>query len=236
MSAPAHSPHGPKSDAQARDPAIGHDALMDRIYAQQRHIYDATRRYYLLGRDPMLAGLQPPPGGKLLEIGCGTGRNLIAAARQYPNASFYGFDISSQMLETAQNNVDLAHLGARIMLAQADASGFNPMNLFGQENFDRVFISYAVSMIPPWHQTIAQAWQVVAPGGSLHVVDFGDCAQLPGVFRAGLRRWLAAFHVTPRTDLEDVMRAGVAHTPGAALTFARTHRGYVQTGIARRPG
>ena len=44
--------------------------------------------------------------------------------------------------------------------------------------FDRVMISYALSMIPPWRKALARALDVVAPGGSLHLVDFGDCAGL----------------------------------------------------------
>ncbi|HSO42957.1 MAG TPA: hypothetical protein VLR47_08995, partial [Rhodospirillales bacterium] len=63
---------------------------MDRIYRHQRHLYDATRKYYLLGRDQLIADLAPPEGGTVLEIGCGTGRNLIAAARAYPSASLSG--------------------------------------------------------------------------------------------------------------------------------------------------
>ena len=35
--------------------------LMDRIYRHQRHIYDWTRRYYLLGRDRAIVRLAPPP-------------------------------------------------------------------------------------------------------------------------------------------------------------------------------
>lgn len=67
---------------------------MDGIYRYQRYIYDLTRKYFLLGRDTMLDGLQPPDGGTVLEVGCGTGRNLVLAARRYPNAKYYGFDIS----------------------------------------------------------------------------------------------------------------------------------------------
>ena len=55
---------------------IEHGPLMDRVYRHQRHFYDATRKYYLLGRDPMIAGLMPPANGSILEIGCGTGHNL----------------------------------------------------------------------------------------------------------------------------------------------------------------
>ena len=71
-------------------------AHMDRIYRHQRFIYDLTRKYYLLGRDRMIAGLAVPDGASVLEVGCGTGRNLIEAARRYPHARFHGFDISAQ--------------------------------------------------------------------------------------------------------------------------------------------
>jgi S-adenosylmethionine-diacylgycerolhomoserine-N-methlytransferase len=56
--------------------------LMNRTYRHQRHIYDVTRKYYLFGRDRLIARLDPPAGGRVLEIGCGTARNLIAAARR----------------------------------------------------------------------------------------------------------------------------------------------------------
>ena len=36
-----------------------HAALMDRVYRRQRHIYDATRKFYLLGRDPLIERLAP---------------------------------------------------------------------------------------------------------------------------------------------------------------------------------
>src|SRR5262245_11531474 len=74
----------------------GHAALMDGVYCHQRHVYDVTRKYYLLGRDRMLAGLDVPPGGGVLELGCGTGRNLLLAARRYRDARFFGLDISTE--------------------------------------------------------------------------------------------------------------------------------------------
>ena len=72
------------------------------MYRYQRHIYDLTRKYYLLGRDRLIAGLDVPPGGTVLEVGCGTGRNLVLAARRYPAARLFGLDISAAMLDTAQ--------------------------------------------------------------------------------------------------------------------------------------
>ena len=38
---------------------------MDRIYRYQRYIYDLTRKYYLLGRDRLIAGLNVPEGGSV---------------------------------------------------------------------------------------------------------------------------------------------------------------------------
>ncbi|WP_333781826.1 class I SAM-dependent methyltransferase [Sphingomonas sp. CV7422] len=63
-----------------------HAGRMDRIYGGQRHIYDLTRKYYLFGRDRLIRQLDLGMGGTLIEIGCGTGRNLIRAARQWPAA------------------------------------------------------------------------------------------------------------------------------------------------------
>ena len=131
-------------------PAGSAAGLMDRIYRHQRHIYDASRKFYLLGRDELIARLEPPPGAAILEIGCGTGRNLIGIARRHPDCACFGLDVSSAMLETARGAVRRAGLGGRIRLAQADATGFDPQALFGRPGFDRIVISYALSMIPPW--------------------------------------------------------------------------------------
>src|SRR6201981_263932 len=95
-------------------------ALMNRIYRRQRHIYDFSRKYYLLGRDRLIAALKPPNGGRVLEIGCGTGRNLIAPARPWPRARPRGPDIPAEMLKTARASPARPRLGGRGDLAQAD--------------------------------------------------------------------------------------------------------------------
>ncbi len=216
----------------AADHAAAH---MDRIYRTQRHIYDLTRRWYLLGRDELLDGLDPPDGGTILEIGCGTGRNLIAAARRHRHTSLYGFDISGAMLETAARNVHAAGLAGRLRLAEADAARFDLQRMFGIGTADRVFISYALSMIPPWRAALDRAWAHVAPGGSLHLVDFGAQERLPDAFRRLLYAWLRQFSVTPRLELRAVLEEMAQGSNGATLELKSLHRGYAWHAVLRRP-
>lgn len=207
---------------------------MDRIYRHQRHVYDATRKFYLLGRDRLIAGLRPQDQDHVLEIGCGTARNLIAAARRYPKTHFHGIDLSAQMLATAEAAVRRAGLARRIRLAQADAASFDPQALFGVARFQRVFASYSLSMIPPWREALGHAIGNVAPGGQFHVVDFGEQSRLPGAFRFALRRWLAAFHVTPRAELEAALSEH-ARALGATLRCERPHRDYARYAVLALP-
>ncbi len=118
--------------------AVGAAERMNRIYGTQRFFYDLTRRPYLLGRAALIASLEPPAGGDVLEIGCGTAWNLIRAAERYPDANFCGLDVSSAMLETARRSIARAGLGQRIFVAQADATSFEPAGAFGRAAFDRV--------------------------------------------------------------------------------------------------
>ena len=193
-----------------------HAALMDSVYRGQRHIYDLTRKYYLFGRDRLIAGLDLRAGQAVVEIACGTGRNLSKVAQMWHGATLHGLDLSSEMLKSAH-----ATLGGSAVLAQGDATAFCGQALFASPTFDRAILSYALSMIPDWQAALDQAAAALAPGGSLHVVDFGDLGGLPAPLRAGLRAWLAAFHVTPREDL-----CAVAGRIAARQGFRyRTHRG-----------
>lgn len=214
--------------------AGAHASAMDRMYRLTRHVYDATRKHYLLGRDAMIDGLAPPPGATVLEMGCGTARNLIAVARRHPAARLAGFDISEEMLKSARASVARAGLAGRIRLARGDATAFDPRPAFEVEVFDRVYFSYTLSMIPDWRAALARGCDLVAPGGSLHVVDFGAAEGLPRIFRALLWKWLAAFHVTPRLDLADAARA-IALTRGWRLVEAHPARGYAQFLVLSRP-
>jgi S-adenosylmethionine-diacylgycerolhomoserine-N-methlytransferase len=203
---------------------------MNRMYRRQRHIYDGTRRYYLLGRDQLIAGLQPKPGASVLEIGCGTGRNLVSAARIYPDARFFGIDVSTEMLSSAMSAIARHGLSDRVRLAHGDGTMFAPERIFGVAAFDHIFVSYSLSMIPDWRRVVQAAVGRLKPGGCLHIVDFGGQERLPGIARTLLRRWLAMFDVTPRDDLETVLSA-ISDSSRSNLKFGRPFRGYAQYAV-----
>ncbi|MEJ8473435.1 class I SAM-dependent methyltransferase [Roseibium algae] len=199
--------------------------LMDAVYRNQRHIYDLTRKYYLLGRDLLIERLAPPSGAHVLELGCGTGRNLISAAQRHPDARYYGIDISDHMLETARRNIEKAGLADRILVSQGDASDPAAADVFGALSFDRIIYSYTLSMIPVWREALNAGVSRLASGGRISVVDFGQQDALPRIFRTLLFAWLRSFHVSPRAEMETVLRS-LAEQTGYSLSFTSLYRGY----------
>ena len=203
-------------------PRPSHAALMDEVYRGQRHIYDLTRKYYLFGRDTLIEGLAARPGMRVLEVACGTGRNLARIGKAWPGVHLYGLDISAEMLKSAR-----AALGDEARLGEGDASAFDPQALLGEPQFDRIVLSYSLSMIPDWEGALDHAASMVAKGGQLHIVDFGDLGGMPRLLAAGLRAWLAKFHVEPRAAMTTTA-ARIAAARGLSASATRSPLGYFQ--------
>lgn len=225
--------HSPDIVADASWP-VEATRRMNRMYRRQRHFYDSTRRYYLLGRDQLIADLRPEAGATVLEIGCGTGRNLILAAGMYPQARFFGIDVSTEMLTSAISGISRHGLEDRIRVAHGDATALEPHPLLGTERFDHVLICYSLSMIPNWRRVLERAVSRLKPGGRLHIVDFGSQKQMPTLARTLLLRWLSLFDVTPRYELQKMLTAMAQHT-GAHLRFDRLFRDYTQYAVLTLP-
>src|SRR5580698_3132241 len=152
-------------------PAKDHAALMDLVYRRQRYVYDLTRKYYLFGRDRLIRELALKPGERLVEVGCGTARNLVRIARLYPDAELFGLDASQEMLKSAAESLARAGLAGRVRLVHGYAENLSP-GFFGEERpFDRAVFSYSLSMIPDWRRALAAAGNALSNAGSIHVVD-----------------------------------------------------------------
>ncbi|MBX5131328.1 methyltransferase domain-containing protein [Rhizobium lentis] len=211
-----------KIGAETAGKSDQHASLMDGMYRYQRHIYDLTRKYYLLGRDSTIRNLDVPDSGTLLEVGCGTGRNMALAHRHFPSAKLFGLDISQEMLISARKT--FATKATIPEFRVADATAFTPRE-FGVSGFDRILISYALSMIPDWDRAVDASIAALNPGGQLHIVDFGQQEGLPPWVRRMLQAWLAKFHVTPRADLQEVLEAQ-AEEHNARFSFETVGGGY----------
>ena len=170
---------------------------MDRQYRYQRYVYDFSRKYYLLGRDALLNEMEVNAGETVLEIGCGTARNLVKLAYRHPNARLYGMDASHMMLDTARDKLNGTLYARKIRLRQGLADQITPHDFGLSEPFDHIVFSYVLSMIPNWQAALEHALCILKPGGYVHVVDFSDQQTMPHWFRNALLTWLDWFHVHP---------------------------------------
>ena len=165
-----------------------HRAFLDRYYRLTHHVYDASRKYFLFGRDAVLDRLLAAGWTTLVELGPGTGRNLDRLHRRRPGARFGGLEASEVMR---------AHAGRRCPWARIEP-GFAEDGDIGAvlgAPPQRILISYALSMFTDRGRAIDNARRHLAPGGELWVVDFADLAGLPPGPRRAMRGFLRAFHV-----------------------------------------
>jgi len=132
-------------------------------------IYDSTRWSFLFGRSAILGDIAA--GGaptRILEVGCGTGRNIVNLCTLFPQAGVTGVDLSAAMLGVAREKV--ARFGDRVRLVERAYDA--PLESGG---FDLVLFSYALTMFNPGYaEAIAAAWGDLATGGRIAVVDFHD--------------------------------------------------------------
>ncbi|MCQ3973113.1 MAG: class I SAM-dependent methyltransferase [Anaerolineae bacterium] len=176
---------------------------MERYYRLHAKIYDATRWSFLFGRKTIIqqvAAITQPV--TILEIGCGTGKNLLTLAQTFPQAQLIGLDISESMLRIAAKNLG-ARLGSVELLHRA-----YDRPLYPEPRFDLILCSYSLSMInPDWQKIIEYAKADLNPGGFMAVVDFHD-STVP-LFK----QWMRVNHVRMEGHL----------LPALANTFQPQH-------------
>ena len=205
---------------------------MDAMYRYQRFIYDATRKYYLLGRDRLLDKMKVSDGSRILEVGCGTARNLQILAERYASASFFGLDASREMLELAERKTSRF---PNVTLREALADGFHFGHTFGlAERFDAIFFSYSISMIPPWRESLVNALENLKPGGRLYIVDFYNQRELPRWFCVVLTAWLQRFGVKFPQELLPFLDELAARC-GGSLAIESVARSYAFIAELQKP-
>lgn len=172
--------------ARGQAKAGSHAERLADFYAPQAERYDHFRARLLHGREDLIRALDIPPGARVVELGCGTGSNLELLARARPLNSLAGVqlvDLCPPLLAVARKRA-AAH--ANVQVIEADATTWQP-----ERPVDRVYLSYALTMIPDWRATLDNALAMLAPGGRLGVVDFHLPEAGSRLGNAFWRRWFA---------------------------------------------
>jgi len=127
-------------------------------------------------------------GDTVLEIGCGSGRNLrhlVGAVG--PNGRVLGIDVSAGMLERARR-LALERGWSNVTLLWEDAAGFDP-----PAPLDAILFSLSYSVIPEPFAVLRRCWERLGTGGRVVVVDAGSPGTKVGrLMRPSielLRRW-----------------------------------------------
>jgi S-adenosylmethionine-diacylgycerolhomoserine-N-methlytransferase len=141
---------------------------LQKYYRFQSKIYDLTRWSFLFGRTAVLDNipLLNNDVSNVLEIGCGTGRNLIKLANKYPKAIIVGIDISEEMIERATEATRM-YPNIQILKTTSIPDSYG--------NFDIVLMSYVLTMMNPgWEFWLKTTKNLLHPKGYFAVVDFND--------------------------------------------------------------
>lgn len=167
-----------------------HRQTMTNYYRIQSGIYDASRWTFLYGRNRLIECLRIQPGERVMEIGCGTGKNfeMIQQCLQ-GTGELTGVDCSAPMLRKASQRVRTN--GWKNVLLIDHEYGAESITRGG---VDVLLMSYSLSMIPHWKTALACAQLELRPGGRIGIVDFCKPAESSKLFSD----WLAVNHV--RTD------------------------------------
>ncbi len=154
-------------------------------YQLHAKIYDATRWSFLFGRTAIINSLAGRANAtQILEVGCGTGKNLLALAAAFPEAELTGVDLSADMLTVAQRT--LAAHSQRIHLRHEPYQAAPDK----KPRYDLILFSYSLTMFNPgWEAAIADAHTDLYLGGTIAVVDFHATAFPP------FAQWMGVNHV-----------------------------------------
>ncbi|MEM0927539.1 MAG: methyltransferase domain-containing protein [Planctomycetota bacterium] len=145
-----------------------HAERLESFYSGQADDYDDFRSRLLHGREDLIDRLHFPAGGVWLDLGAGTGGNVLyAGERTQGLREIQLVDLSPSLLDVARRRLE----GAGVQNASCRIADVTRLDL-APDSVDIVTFSYSLTMIPDWFAAIESARRVLKPGGTIAVVDF----------------------------------------------------------------
>ena len=133
-------------------------SLVARAFDKAAPSYDAAARMQAQVAKTLVASAAFPTPRSVLDIGCGTGFVLAAAAARWPTAEFTGLDIAPAMLSEAKRKI------ARLTILRADAGACDL-----PQRFDLIFSSMMLHWFPQPAQILRRWQRWLTPQGRLCV-------------------------------------------------------------------
>lgn len=157
------------------------EATKERIakgYSHSAPRYDALAGHlYLMGIRRLLPRARTGPMPAILDVGCGTGVNLLEAARWFaPTRQLCGIDISPGMVAVAAAKAGALGIPASFIVGDAEHLPYDD----GQ--FDLVICNSVLHWFNDRGAALREMCRVLRPGGQLLLI----CAAAPG-----FREWFA---------------------------------------------
>lgn len=152
-----------------------------KIYGRYARVYDAIfKRWFYPRQKHAIHALNIPPGGRVLDVGVGTGFSLPL----YPNhAEVIGIDLLSEMLGEAQRKVHREQL-RHVTLMEMDAERL----AFSDNVFDYVIAAFVISVVPDPVRFLSEIKRVSKPEGQIVIINH---FQSENRLMARLEKWAA---------------------------------------------
>jgi ubiquinone/menaquinone biosynthesis C-methylase UbiE len=179
-------------------------------YSDSAPLYDQIAGGIYLGalRKYFLPRLSVGPAPAVLDLGCGTGINLLEVARVLGDCSrLHGVDLAPGMIDQARRKA--ADAGVRAVFEVGDAQAL----AFEDESFDVVVCNSVYHWFPDRPRAVAEMSRVVRPGGQV---------LLSTVVSPGYDEWFHVIDGVRSRLLDEPLREGRPWCPPLPTTAELT--------------
>jgi ubiquinone/menaquinone biosynthesis C-methylase UbiE len=136
-------------------------------------VYDFVLRFIMreqVFKQLLVKQINPQPGDKILDLGCGTGTLTLMIHKQQPDADLTGLDGDEQVLKIARQK---SHQAGFTKIHWENGMAFNLP--YQEESFEIVASCLVIHhlVLPEKRKTFQEVFRILKPEGSFNIADFG---------------------------------------------------------------